>query len=198
MKNKDITIEELFNDFYNKVYTRWRVNKEKAAKDIVGEEYELFRQNFYNINGFDFGEKKDVFGSGVNTDICVIYNNQVVIIEEDKGSYVDGTFLSRALMDAAKIISTCIEKNKPCPYFILSSPTTMKNYEKSFNENINLFRDEIKQVLLEKYIYLPLTESSRVKRNIYFKNEKNHFILSEECLNKQKNILEKIKKEYGV
>jgi len=188
----------LFNDYYSNTYKRWRINNEKAAKDIVGQEYEMFRTKFYQQNGFVIGNNKNVLGSGVNCDLSIEHNGQVIIVEEDKGSYVDGTFLSRSLMDAAKIISTCIDNNISIPYFILSSPTTMNNYEKSFNENVSLFRSEISEILKEKYLFLPLTEDSRVCRKIYFKTEKNHFNISNKLLDEQERIINKIKNEYGI
>lgn len=193
-----IEFKKLFNDYYNSTYLRWRVNKEKAGKDIVGEEYESFRKGYYQENGFGFGDKQNVLGSGVNCDLCLTIDGKIVIIEEDKGSYVDGTFLSRSLMDAAKIVSICISDNLPIPYFILSSPTTMKNYNKTFNENVVLFKNEISEVLKEKYIYLPLSEESRINRKIYFNTETNHFNISDKCLNIQEEIIEKIKNENGI
>ena len=38
MNNKDF--KQLFDDYYKSVYQRWKINNEKAGKDIVGEDYE--------------------------------------------------------------------------------------------------------------------------------------------------------------
>lgn len=189
---KYVTTVRMFNNFYTNVYRRWRLNNEKAAKDIVGEEYESFRRNFYSGKGFDLGEKTDVFNSGVNTDLVIILNGNIVAIEEAKGSYVDGTFLSRAIADCVKIFGKCLKDNKPIPFFVLSSPTKMKNFEESFGSNIEYCRKDIQDLLREKFIYLPLCDHGRVRQKKYYKSVDNHYILSEECLNKQEEFIKKM------
>ena len=79
-------------------------------------------------------------------------NSSVVAVVEAKGSYVDGTFLSRAISDCVKIIGKCIKDNKPIPFFVLSCPTKMKNFEESFNSDIEYFRTDIQDLLREKFI----------------------------------------------
>jgi hypothetical protein len=191
-------IKLLFGDFYNKVYTRWRVNGEKAGKDIVGEEYESFRKKYYISKGFTIGESTNIFDSGVNTDLVVLKNNKVVILEEDKGSYVDGTFLKRAIVDYAMVVSVCFEKNEYPPYFILSCPTKMSNFDTTYQKVINLFDINIKKEIEKKFIYLPLCDYGRVGRNVYYKTPENHFDLSETLFNKQEEIINKILNENGI
>ena len=121
------------------------------------------------------------------------------IIEEDKGSYVDGTFLKRTLVDAATIFDTCITNEIECPYFILSCVTTMKNYQQIYDKVTSLFNNNLKNVLNEKFLYLPLSESGRVSQTKYFKTEKNHLTLSEKLIDEQnKKINEIIKKYNGI
>lgn len=185
-------IYDNFNEYYNMVYSRWRINKEKAGKDIVGEEYESFRRRYYISKGLEIGNCKNVLGSGVNTDLVIMKNGRVVIVEEDKGSYIDGTFLKRAMIDASLIFNSCIMKNIETPYFILSCPTKMSNYEKTFNKLIVLFNDSIREELNKKFLYLPLCKNGRIGRNIYFRSVDNHFELSDDLLEGQENLIDKI------
>jgi hypothetical protein len=191
MKNKSSLIQ-LFNNFYSNVYKRWRVNKEKAGKDIVGEEYESFRSNYYVSKGFEIGNGENVFDSGVNSDLVVLKDGKIRIIEEDKGSYVDGTFLKRALVDFATIIDKCVEDGIECPYFVLSCPTKMKNFEEIYERTVKLFTPKIKTVLSEKFVYLPLCENGRISQKSYYKTENNNFLLSENLIDKQEKILNEI------
>lgn len=192
MKKHTLTVK-MFNDFYNNVYRRWRLNNEKAAKDIVGEEYESFRKNFWLSQGFELGERTNVLDSGVKTDLVIIKDGEIIAVEEDKGSYVDGTFLSRAISDCVKIFGKCLKDNKPVPYFILSCPTKMKNFESTFESGIEYFRTDIQDLLRKNFIYFPLCENSRVNRGKYFKTPYNHYNLCENNLNKEKEFIEKIK-----
>jgi hypothetical protein len=195
MKKYETTLRSLFDTFYNNVYFRWRISTEKkAAKDIVGEEYEKMRSNWYISKGYTVGDNKNVFGSGVNTDLVIMKDGVIKICEEDKGSYVDGTFLKRALVDAATIFNTCLEKNLEPPYFILSCSTKMKNYNKIFDSVIVLFDEKIRNMLKEKFIYMPLCDHGRVSRDKYFKTENNIFRLSSEQLEIQENVINKIMK----
>lgn len=194
MKKHTLTVK-MFNDFYNNVYRRWRLNNEKAAKDIVGEEYESFRKNFWLGEGFELGDRNNVLDSGVKTDLVIMKEGEIIAVEEDKGSYVDGTFLSRAISDCVKIFGKCLKDNKPVPFFILSCPTKMKNFEVTFESDIEYLRADIQDLLRKKFIYLPLCDNGRVNRKKYFKTPDNHYKLSENNLNKQKEFIEKIKIE---
>ena len=51
-------IQHFEDSFYNTVYDRWRIQQEKAGKDIVGEQYETFRAEVYKNYGFDVVEDK--------------------------------------------------------------------------------------------------------------------------------------------
>jgi len=186
------SFKKSFDKYYQSVYLRWRILKEKAGKDIVGEEYEKLRKEFYQSFGLIVNKLQNVYGSGVNPDNVITKNGKIIIIEEDKGSYVDGTFLKRVIVDAATIFSTCLEKNIKCPYFILSSTTKMNNYDETFDKIINLFNENLKKELKEKCIYLPLCTNGRVSQKKYFKTKENHFQLSEELLEVQTKTINKI------
>ena len=197
MKKYTLTAK-MFNDFYTNAYRRWRLDNEKAGKDIVGEEYESFRENFWLSEGFELGERSNVLNSGVNTDKVIMKGGEIIAVEEDKGSYVDGTFLSRAISDCVKIFGKCLKDKKPIPYFILSSPTKMKNFEETFNSDIEYFRTDIQDLLRKKFIYLPLCDNGRVSQKKYFKTADNHYILSEKCLNKQEELIKKMNNNESV
>jgi hypothetical protein len=189
---KHENIKNLFNKFYSNVYEKWRVNKEKAGKDIVGEEYENFRFQVYKNYGFTFGKKTNIFNSGINADLVIMINDDIVIVEEDKGSYVDSTFLKRAIIDAATLFNTCIKEKKLIPNYILSCPTKMNNFKEVFDRTIELFNPKIKTVLKQKFIYLPLCDNGRLKRDSYYQTEINNFVLSDDLLDKQDKIIKKI------
>lgn len=185
-------IRDNFNEYYNMVYSRWRINKEKAGKDIVGEEYESFRRRYYTSKGLEIGNRKNVLNSGVNTDLVIVKDGRVVIVEEDKGSYIDGTFLKRAVIDASLIFDNCIRNNIEVPYFILSCPTSMANYDKTFSKLITLFNDDIRKELNNKFLYMPLCKHGRVDRKNYFKSVSNHFELCDTLLESQENLIDRI------
>jgi hypothetical protein len=184
--------EKSLDIYYNRVYTQWRINKERAGKDIVGAEYQKFRSDYYMNKGYELGPSVNVMGSGVNTDTVVLKNGIVKIIEEDKGSYLDKTFLVRAIMDAAKIFSHCLKNNLEIPYFLISSLTKMENFDEVYREHCELLRPDIKQNFDKKFKYLPLCDHGRVAQNIYFKTEKNHFKLCSYLYLHQEKIINKI------
>ena len=80
-------------------------------------------------------------------------DGKIIIIEEDKGSYVDGTFLKRTLVDAATIFDTCITNEIECPYFILSCVTTMKNYQQIYDKVTSLFNEESRVASLRHFCF---------------------------------------------
>jgi hypothetical protein len=191
-KNNLNLIKSLFNEYYSNVYLKWRIDNKKAGKDIVGEEYELFRKKYYKSKGLVIANNKNVLNSEVNVDNVIMFNGKIVILEEDKGSYVDGTFLKRAMIDAATIFQKCFEENIESPYFILSSTTKMRNYDSTFNRICLLFNENIKKEIQKKFMYLPLCNHGRVKKSIYFKTEINHFKLCDTLLENQESTIDKI------
>lgn len=172
--------------YYRKTFRRWRTDKEKAGKDIVGEEYEAKRKQFWQRFGFTTHREK--IGS-YNPDI-VIRNStgKIVAIEEDKGHYVDSCFLDRFIMNAARVFNTYIDNNadeKDVPYFVLSCMTKYNNYDKKYKLNRSMFSREIQSLMDKRIVYLPYCEHDRVKAKEYFKSNNSCFTLSDELLEKQ-------------
>ena len=75
----------------------------------------------------------------------------------------------------------------------------MKNYQQIYDKVTSLFNNNLKNVLNEKFLYLPLSESGRVSQNKYFKTEKNHITLSKKLIDEEnKKINEIIEKHNGI
>jgi hypothetical protein len=178
-----------FNIFYSKTYKKINL-KDKAFKDVVGHHYEQFRKDFYKSCGFSISKLKKI--GGYKPDIIVEKDGVIEIIEEDKGHYVDSCFLGRAIRDFAKVINFCLESEKPVPLFILSCPTKMNNFSKVFDEEVELFRSDIKEMLKTNFIYVPLCNHGRIPSNRYFKTEESCFKLDEERISFQIELLKKL------
>jgi len=196
MMDSRVYIEHFEKDFYKSVYRRWRLDSEKAAKDIVGEQYETFRAEVYKNYGFDVvkDKKKKTIG-GYDADLVIEMNGEVVIIEEAKGHYVDSCFLQRAVMSYAKVIKTYLSQDMIPPYFVLSCPTKMNNFSEVFEDLVTLFRDDIRHYLKTKFTYLPVCAHGRVTRRKYYANEENCFTLNEELVQQQLSFLEGMKND---
>ena len=183
---KIIEVKKLFVDkFYKPTYQDWRVDKVKAGKDVVGEKYEDFRETYYKDMGFEIGDGRKIFGSSYDCDTVVKKNGEVVILEEDKGHYVDSTFLNRALTNAAQVMFKCIEDEIKPPKFVLSCPTKMNTFDKIFEENVKVLREDIQKLIRENFIYLPLCKHDRISKTKYFESEDNCFELNDELINNQ-------------
>jgi len=184
--------KKLFNDeFYNKVYQKWRVNQEKSGKDIVGQQYELFRKLYYKNYGLNIGSGRKIFGSSYNCDTVVKRGNEIIILEEDKANYVDSCFLGRAIQNATQVFNECIKQNIPIPYFIISSSTRYNKYEEIYKEKIETIREDLVEILNQKFIYLPLCEHDR-RINGYFETSDNCFDLSDNLIEKQNKFIESL------
>ena len=140
--------KDFFNsNYYQPAYLRWRVNSEKAGKDIVGEQYEIMRKEFYEKCGLNTvvdRKLKRIAGYDADT---MIKTREGLVLEEDKAHYVDSCFLQRAISSHAKVIFHYLNEDKKPPLFILSCPTKMKNFEQVFGSSIRLYRDDIKHYL---------------------------------------------------
>ena len=174
------------NEFYNPSYKRWRIQNEKAGKDIIGEQYEYFREKYYESYGFTIGNGKKIFGSSYNCDTIVKNSkNEIVILEEDKASYVDSCFLGRAIQNAAEVFDICLETKINIPYFVISSSTKYNLFDDICKRRLKLYRDDIQEVFKSKFIYLPLSENDRISQKKYFMTEDSSFNLSDELIQKQ-------------
>jgi hypothetical protein len=191
-----MTISEfknLFNDeFYDKTYEKWRVNKEKAGKDIVGEQYELFREKYYKNYGFNIGNGRKIFGSSYNCDTVVKRGNEIIILEEDKASYVDSCFLGRAIQNAAEVFDVCITNKITIPYFIISSSTKYNKFDEICERRLKLLREDLREVFKTKFLYFPLCENDRINQKKYFKSKESCFSLSDSLIKNQNNFVESL------
>ena len=191
-----MTIEnfkKLFNsEFYDKSYKLWRIDKKKAGKDIIGEQYESFRELYYKSFGFNIGDGRQIFGTSYNCDTVIKRGNDIVALEEDKGSYVDSCFLGRAIQNAAEVFSQCIEDDIKVPYFIISSSTKYNKYDEICERRFKLYRKDIVKLLKSKFIYLPLSENDRISQKKYFMSKKSCFNLSDTLIEVQNNFVNKL------
>ena len=177
------------NRFYNQSYKRWRIDKEKAGKDIVGEQYELFREEYYKGLGFEIGDGKKIFGSSYNCDTVVERNGEIVILEGDKASYVDSCFLGRAIQNAAEVFDICLEKKINIPYFVISSSTKYNLFDEICERRLKLFREDIQEVFKSKFVYLPLSENDRISQKKYFMTKESCFNLSDRLIEEQNKFI---------
>ena len=162
-------MQTLINNFYSSVYSRWRINEEKAGKDIVGEEYEIMREAFWKQNGF-VPSKGTIAGYDADQ-VIRDPSGKIVVIEEDKAHYVDSCFLDRFAMNAARVIQHYIDSDMEdeMPYIVLSSMTKYNLFEDKFAKNKNLFSDKIQSIMTEKVKYFPICKHDRVSAKKYFK-----------------------------
>lgn len=189
-----MTVDEFkklyYSAFYYPTFERWRVNNEKAGKDIVGEQYEHFRKVYYAKLGFEIGNGKKLFGSSYNCDVVVKKNGKIVLVEEDKGSYVDSCFLGRAINNAAQLYSKCVAQGIEVPYFVISSSTRYNKFKEIYKENVEIIREDLVEILNEKLIYFPLCEHDRVNQKKYFMTKDNCFNLSDELITEELKFIE--------
>jgi len=185
--------KELYERFYNKVY-ELKKEKKKALKDIVGAQYNEMRAKFWESQGFEV--KKEFIHCGVKCDLGIFWNGKLVVVEEDKGSYLDKTFLARAISDAADIFYDAIEKKlSDVPNFLVSSPTTYTNYQEVLEIKFKPFQSAVSKLMNEKFLYMPLSNSNRVPQEKYFKTETPHLTLTKSNLEMEMALINKIKKE---
>lgn len=184
--------EFFVSHYYQPAYLRWRINNEKAGKDIVGEQYEIMRKQFYEKCGLTtIEDRKSKRIAGYDAD-TMIETKSGIILEEDKAHYVDSCFLQRAISSHAKVIFHYLNEGKKPPLFILSCPTKMNNFEQVFNSSIRLYRDDIKHYLETSFHYLPLCQHGRVSKNKYFSSSQCSFDLDDKLIGNQLNMIENI------
>lgn len=183
--------KDLFDsEFYNIAYDRWKVRNEKAGKDIIGEQYELFREKYYKNFGFQIGNGKKVFGSSYNCDTVVKKGDKILILEEDKGHYIDSCFLGRAIQNATQVFNVCLKKGIDIPFFVISSTTRYNKYEEIYQEKIETIREDLVEILNKKFIYLPLSEHDRISDKKYFMTKETCFNLSDKLIEEQNKFVE--------
>lgn len=159
-----------FSQYYDRTYDR-KSNTEVAFKDIVGQEYEQFRKNTWNMVGLSAVKEKI---ADYEPDLVVKNNKgQILVIEEDKGHYVDLCFLKRFYSNAAEITQYFLDNSMEVPYIILSCPTEYSLFEAKKDKIINLYRQDIAQVLRTKVKYLSFCSHDRIRPKAYYASEIN-------------------------
>lgn len=186
-------MKQLLTEYYSKTYKRWRIDEEKAGKDIVGEEYETIRRKYWSQFGFTAKSEKI---AGYDADLVVRdNNNNIVVIEEDKAHYVDSCFLDRFMMNAARVLNHYIDsdiKDEDIPPIVLSSMTTYNLFDEKYKANKALFSSRIQKLMDEKINYLPMCEHDRVKAVKYFKSTDVSFTFSDKLIKKQSNFVDSL------
>ena len=115
------------------------------------------------------------------------------VLEEDKGHYIDSCFLGRAISNAAEIFSECLDKGIEIPFFVISSPTKMNNYDSICDRRFKLYREDIVTLLKSKFLYFPLSENGRIPKEKYFETAESCFNLSDELILNQNKFIETLK-----
>ena len=186
----------IFEDvFIKNVYNDWKVDKKSAGKDIVGKHYENFIRVVYSEMGFlPIESRTKILGSEYNADSAFGENqDKIKLILEDKGHYLDSTFLTRAMTNASHVFLKCIKQNIDTPYFIIDCPTKYSKYEYMFNELKEVYKECIQEILDVKFKYLYVCEHDRIESETYFASSSNPFVLDEKLIEQKLEFLYSIK-----
>jgi hypothetical protein len=139
----------------------------KALKDVVGACYEVHRAKLYTEAGFrTVGQQK----MGFAVDIAV-YDSQdnLLVLEETKGHYVDKCFFERALVGFCKSIRILQKQNKPIPILLLHSFCKYNQSERAFNEFCDVYKGaEVIPILKEKFEYKFIHNKDRKPKTVWF------------------------------
>ena len=161
-------IHRLEFEFYRQslVETEKRIEEadkegKKALKDIIGEEFENHRKRIWEYFGFQVTKKK--YGASWNIDWTILYNDKLVAFEEDKGHYLDSTFLDRALSNFCKTSNNFRKNDSTLPKLIIHSFTKYNLFYKKLDEDMETRKDIIKEDVMQNIVYNTLTNSDRIK-----------------------------------
>ena len=183
---------QYFSKFNDNVYRRWRIENEKAGKDIVGEEYESFRAAIWTgLGAFVETDKKEKRLGSYDPDLAIrrTVDGEIFLLEEDKGHYVDSCFLKRAMQNFSDVIMECLEQGREPPYFLLSCPTRMNNFQEVFKKSLLPFKEEVQHYFNEKFLYSPLCDHGRVARARYYASDQSCYKLNEGNIAKEISLL---------
>ena len=173
---------------------------DRAKKDIVGESYENFRKLWILSLGLDVAtteEKKrfnKALGGLYNADQYIVdpQSRNLLALEEDKGHYVDKCFAGRFLHNVATVINHCKANNIQVPYFILSCPTNYK-FDELVGSHVNMYREDIAQVIDSKVLFFHSCDHGRTDRKKYLREKKMPFMVELENVEKEKSFLISLK-----
>ena len=186
-------VKMFVKDYYEPTYNSWRVSNKKAPKDLVGTSYEHFRQRVYTELGFTLREGKKIFDTTYNCDTVVEHDGKIVILEEDKAHYVDSCFLKRAIHNAIEVMKSCVENDIDPPWFVLSCPTKMNNYQEIFENAVTHYREDLEELVREKFLYFPMCQHGRIPKKNYFQTKQNCFKFDDNLIQEQLYFLERVK-----
>lgn len=180
--------------FYAPSFQEWR-EEGKTAKDVTGKHFQIFNEELYKSHDVPLIKKtKNIMESGVNPDLVVGKDlDNILVIEEHKAHYLEHATFKRAMSDAASIFLFCIEENKQIPYFVITSTTRFKGYDRSFNKLIKAYHPEIQEIIKNFMLYFPLCDFDRIPDTRYFQTKECSIILDRELVNERINFITTIK-----
>lgn len=171
-------LQECYTRSFNEVR-----DTDKAAKDIVGANYEIFRaEQIKRFSGLDVATKEEAkvlharLGGFYTPDQYILNRTTraLIAIEEDKGHYVDKCFAKRAIFNAAETFHHCITSHQPVPYFILSSPTSYDIHH-LLRLQRTMFSTPVALELSRKFKAFFSCDHGRTSRDKYLKEEEMPF-----------------------
>ena len=152
-------------------------SKTKALKDVVGDAYEEHRKRLWMNFGFDANRKEKNNSMGFNVDIIVRNNiqNNICVLEETKGHYLDSCFMERAIIGFAKTISKHKVRDNECPLLLIHSFTKYKRFNEKLDEIYSVLHPNIVDILKNKLRYTTIANSDRLAKKKWFKKDvQNH------------------------
>ena len=181
-----------FDHYYENLYGECLFSS-KAKKDIVGDHYEALKEKWISsyshldvTNADEIKDIKNRYKGVFNADIYIVNadTRELLVLEEDKGHYVDKCFLKRAISNAIETITISVMEGFSVPDFVLSCPTRYGEVKNIVDFSRNYLQPEVFNLLEHKFKYFPLCEHGRVNRKSYLKELENPFVLSESlCYN---------------
>lgn len=139
----------------------------KALKDVVGIEFEQHRKRIWEYFGFVVKKNKNY---PFSPDWCIYDKNGILlIVEEDKGHYLDSCFMERGLCGIAKTVLYFKKNNLEIPIFLIHSFTKYKLFDIKFNEDIESRREDIADIMKHNVKYTYLTDTDRISSKKWFK-----------------------------
>ena len=180
--------------FYAPSFQEWREDG-KTAKDVTGKHFQIFNEELYGSHDVPLIKKtKNIMGSGVNPDLVVGKDlDNILVIEEHKAHYLEFSTFKRAMSDAASIFLFCVKEKKQIPYFVITSTTRFKGYEKCFNLLIEQYHPIIQELIRNYMLYFPLCDFDRIDDAHYFQTKECSIILNRGLVNERINFITTIK-----
>ena len=138
----------------------------KALKDIVGKAFETHRKRIWEHFGFTVS--KDKLGSLFDVDWSILYDGELIALEEDKGHYLDSCFMERAITGFAKTVNAYQKQGRTVPKLIIHSFARYKKFQEKKDEDMDTRKECIADEIKEKMVYTTLTCRDRLPANIWF------------------------------